>query len=211
MSDQYKHMHKGDVARRMNLQKHAAEMRSCGERQPNAISNIPRDSRRIRAITPARSAAAYLHNCFKYHYYGPSVFRGRVLVSALESVDRVVVGLPLPSVLGSPPALVPAGDLRAVHRLELVGAAGLAAVARGGLRHLGRCQADRRRAGAIRFATPGGSHGRSRPSRGKTRPALPRLVPQQQRRADHRAVHRDAVRLERQTFRRRICPAAACA
>ena len=181
LADQYKHEHQGDVARRMELQKHTADfVRTANFNIVHADFNYmriagftPRPGFYYGAISPV-----FVNNCFKYQLLRLVLLRRPVLVSALASVGRLVVGLPLPSDLGSAADLVPPGDLRAVRGLDVVAAAGLAAAAGRRLRHVGRCRADRRPAAGIRRATAGGADGRSGPSRGKSRPALPRLVPQ---------------------------------
>lgn len=91
----------------------------------------------------------------------------RMLVSALEPLGLLELALPLPSRLGPASRVVPAGGLRCRAGLGLLASARVAALARGGLRHLGRRAAPAGGGGrsgaeqfdlqllAVRFVDPG--------------------------------------------------------
>ncbi len=75
LADQYKHMRQGDVARRMDLQRHAAKNLNPAVMHNATIKNLkgihPRPGFYYGRISPV-----YVNHCFKYHYYGPAFFAG---------------------------------------------------------------------------------------------------------------------------------------
>ena len=121
LADQYRLYQKGDVARQLNLQKHGVH--------PTVYRGV---------VSPA-----YERHCVQISLLGTVVLRRDVLVSDVESLGGMVVASPVQSVLGSPSALVPAGDLSSVPGLGLLEHAGVDAAAGGRLRHVGRSAAGR--------------------------------------------------------------------
>jgi hypothetical protein len=75
LSDQFKHMHQGDVARRMDLQHRAGKAADLTLVNNRTIANLkgipPRHGHFYGSIHPH-----YVDNCFRYHYWGPSFFAG---------------------------------------------------------------------------------------------------------------------------------------
>jgi hypothetical protein len=75
LHDQFKHMHEGDVARRLNLQHktaRAADLTVINNRTIVNLRGIPtRHGHFYGSIHPH-----YADNCFKYRYWGPSFFAG---------------------------------------------------------------------------------------------------------------------------------------
>jgi hypothetical protein len=74
LSDQYKKMRDGDVARRMNLQMHAGELAHAAHHPANY--HYPKGFAPRSGYYTGLVAPAYLHNCFKFHYYGHPFFAG---------------------------------------------------------------------------------------------------------------------------------------
>jgi hypothetical protein len=78
LADQYKNMHKGDVARRMDLQKRAMK-----DVHVNTVNNVTVVN--LKGIQPrpghyyGHISSGYANHCFKYRYWGPTFFAGYCL------------------------------------------------------------------------------------------------------------------------------------